>query len=143
MPHPTGELARNHRTRGARACSGQRGSATIWVLAAGALVLAVTYAAVLLAAVAAARQRAAAAADLAALAGARVALAGAGGADADPCAEATRAAALNGARLDRCTATGDGVLVRASVSLPGPLTAFGTGTVGASARAGPAAPAGS
>lgn len=100
------------------------------MLAAGALVLAVTYAAVLLAAVAGARQRAAAAADLAALAGA-------GSAPGDRCAVAARAAASNGARLDRCAATAAGVLVRASVPLPGPLAAFGARTTGASARAGP------
>jgi secretion/DNA translocation related TadE-like protein len=86
-----------------------------------------------LAAVAVARQRAAAVADLAALAAAQRALDG----PAAACARAAQLAAADGARLLRCTLTGDVATVVAQVTPPGPIGRIGSAT--ARARAGPAA----
>lgn len=114
--------------------SRERGAATIWVLAASGLVLAVTYAVVLLASVQAARQRADAAADLAALAGARAQAEG-----ADACATGRRVAAADQAQLDACDVAGPDVAVTASVRLPPALRLYGGGVVRSRARAGPVA----
>jgi secretion/DNA translocation related TadE-like protein len=109
----------------------ERGSATIWTLTAAALVLAVAYACVLVAAAYGARQRAAAAADLAALAGA------ARLADGDPCAAAERVVAANGAQLAACSYDATSVAVTAAVPVPPALRGLGAGPATARARAGP------
>ncbi len=115
-----------------RARRAETGSATVWVILAMALLAAVTAGALLLADVAAARQRAAAAADLAALAGAMAAERG-----ADPCAAATRVAAADGAHLPGCSVAAGIVLVTASVPLPPAVAALGRAEVSVQARAGP------
>lgn len=115
----------------APARAADHGSATIWVLTASAVVLAVTLAVTSVATAYAARQRAAAAADLAALAGATRVL------GPDACATAQRVAAANGARLAACADDGTSVLVTAVADLPGALTALAPGAT-ARARAGPA-----
>lgn len=126
------------RTRGAGprppAVAGRtdEGSATIWVLAASGLLVAVAYAVMLLASVQATRQRAEAAADLAALAGAQ---AGARGADA--CSAARSVAAADGAELETCAVLGAVVAVTAAARLPPALSSVGGGWVRSRARAGP------
>jgi secretion/DNA translocation related TadE-like protein len=111
-----------------------RGSATIWVLAAATLVLALATAVALRTAAVLARHRASAAADAAALAAADQI-----GVGDQPCAAAARSAAANGARLLTCTPdlAVDGrsgtvtVIVARSVDLP----VVGVQTVRARARA--------
>lgn len=113
----------------------ERGSASVWVLGGCLLVLAIGWAGVIRAEAVFARHRAESAADLAALAAAgRI---GVGGGE---CAAARAIAAVNGAKITRCSldfAT-DGrsgtvvVRVEASVHLP----VVGTRPVTAGARAG-------
>jgi secretion/DNA translocation related TadE-like protein len=99
----------------------ERGSATIWVLAACALVVLAGSIAMARTEAVLARHRAEAAADLAALAAA-----GRIGIGTDYCAAARRIASADGAELDRCvTALAAGgrsgtvtVRVRANVHLP-------------------------
>ena len=104
-----------------------RGSASVLVVAVLALVAAMTFAALQLAAVSVSRHRAAAAADLAAIAGAV----------ASPttpvaiCGLARHVASLNGAEVTECRPDGTSVLVRVDV-----LTGHGGTKVSASARAG-------
>lgn len=78
-----------------------------------------------------ARHRATAAADLAALAGAQVALEDPGGA----CGAAAHIAASNGATLTSCALADDVVTVDVAVQVR--LGRFGVGTATARARAGP------
>lgn len=115
--------------------AGDRGSASIWVLALASLLLVVAGVVTDRGLAVLARHRVESAADLAALAAAgRIGLGG------DPCAAAAATAAANGAVLRSCVASlvGDGrrgaVLVRValSVRLPG----VGDRVVVASARAG-------
>jgi uncharacterized membrane protein YdjX (TVP38/TMEM64 family) len=87
----------------------ERGSATIWTLTAAALVLAVAYAGVLVAAAYGARQRAA----------------------------AERVAAANGAQLAACSYDATSVAVTAAVPVPPALRGLGAGPATARARAGP------
>ncbi|MGK5532844.1 Rv3654c family TadE-like protein [Streptomyces sp. URMC 129] len=86
-----------------RADPADRGSATVWAAASGALLCLVFAALLALGQVTAARQRAAGAADLAALAAADRALAGAETA----CGLARRVAEAQGARLTRCHVAGE------------------------------------
>ncbi|MGY1600789.1 Rv3654c family TadE-like protein [Geodermatophilus sp. SYSU D00815] len=111
---------------------GERGSATVWVLALAGVLAAVGTAAVLLAAAVTARHRAGAAADLAALAAAAAAVRG----DPGACAAAAELAARNGAELTSC-ALASGAVVAVTVAVPlrlGPLGAF---SAEGRARAGP------
>lgn len=91
----------------------ERGSATPMVLVAGVLVLALGAMVAVLVAYAAAQHRVRGVADLSAVAGAG---AYAGG---QPCVVAARVAQANGARLERCSATGDAVdhVVQVEVSM--------------------------
>jgi secretion/DNA translocation related TadE-like protein len=111
---------------------GERGSASVWVVAL-ATVLGVVGAAVVLVGVATvARHRATAAADLAALAAAQRAVTG----DPDPCGTARRLAAANTAALTGCRADADGV-VEVTVAVPVRLGRLGLHEATARARAGP------
>jgi secretion/DNA translocation related TadE-like protein len=92
-----------------------RGSASVWVLAMGAVVVAVGLAAALAAAAATARHRAQAAADLGALAGARYAADG----EELACTRAAAIVAANGARLAGCRLDGLDVVVTAEVAVSG------------------------
>jgi secretion/DNA translocation related TadE-like protein len=105
-----------------------RGSATIWVLAAAGLLALVAAAATLRAAAVLARHRAETAADFAALAAA------ARLDSADPCAFAAAIATANGAHLERCQPVGATVRIEVSrtLSIPG----LGQRRVNAHARAG-------
>ena len=86
--------------------SGERGSATVWVLALAGVLAVVGMAVVLVGAAVVARHRAGAAADLAALAGAGRAVLG----DPDACAVAADVAAANAAELTGCTVRADAVV---------------------------------
>jgi secretion/DNA translocation related TadE-like protein len=104
-----------------------RGSASIWLLCAGCVVIAFGLAGALAAAAATAGHRAQAAADLGALAGARYAAAG----DEVACAHAGAIVEANGARMASCRLDGFDLVV--VVELP----VAGLGTVHGTARAGP------
>lgn len=116
-----------------RAC--QRGSATLWVIGAIALLLVVTEVAVVRTAAVVARHRAESAADLAALAAAQHI-----GIDDGQCAAAALVATANGARLRDCAvhldAGGRSGTVLARVVLHIRLPVAGARDVVASARAG-------
>lgn len=113
----------------------ERGSASIWVIASCALLLAVAFAGTLRTAAVVARHRAESAADLAALAAA-----GQIGVSRDICLAAARIAAANGASVERCTPSlapgGRGGAVTVWLSLPVRLPIVGSRQVAASARAG-------
>lgn len=112
---------------------GERGSATVWVLALAGLLAVLGVAVVLVGGAVVARHRASAAADLAALAAAGRAVL----ADPAACATADRIARANGADLEGCVVRPETVVevrVRVPVRL-GPLGAF---AAHARARAGPA-----
>jgi len=79
-----------------------RGSATVWVLGFGALVVAAAMVAVVAGSAVLARHRAERAADLGALAGAQQI-----GRGAEPCQAARRVVAENGAGVQSCTTTLD------------------------------------
>lgn len=108
----------------------ERGSGAVLALGAIGVLVAVLAAALLLGGVVAARHRAESAADLAALAGA-VALQRGG----DPCGEAARVGAANGATV-RCTVDGADVLVEAGMQTPAAARVLAPRAV-ARARAGP------
>jgi secretion/DNA translocation related TadE-like protein len=118
------------RYRAGRRCgvtSGDRGSASVWLLCAGLVVLSFGLTGALAAAAATGRHRAQAAADLGALAGARYAV------DGEPtaCARAAAIVAANGARVAGCRLDGLDLVVTAEVPVAGVGTARGV------ARAGP------
>jgi len=115
--------------------SGERGSATVWVVALAGLLAALGAAGVLVGAAVAGRHRATSAADLAALAGASRAVLG----DPSACAVAARIAAANGALLASCAQLA-GAEVQVEVRVPVPLGPLGSGEARARARAGPAPP---
>lgn len=104
-----------------------RGSASIWLLCAGFVVLAFGVAGTSAGAAATARHRAQAAADLGALAGARLVVEG----EAVACARAAGIVEANGAQLAGCRL--DGVDLIVTVGVP----VAGIGTARAMARAGP------
>ena len=110
------------------------GSATLWVVVAMAVVVAVAAGCVAVGTVVVARHRADIAADAAALAAAGAVLDG----QAAACTAAAAIARLDGALLTRCGLDGAGAQVEVRLSLPGGLGRFGT-AVG-QARAGPAPP---
>lgn len=120
---------------GPRCRDHENGSATIWVLACGALLLAVAYVAVLRSAAVLARHRAEAAADLAALAAA-----GRIGVDGDVCGAARSVATANAASLRDCRPAlgpdGRSGTVVVTVLLTVHLPVAGRRQVIASARAG-------
>ena len=105
-----------------------RGSATLWVLAVGILLVAGGMAGALVGAARTGRQQAGAAADLGALAGAARVIEGADAA----CARAGQLVAANGGRLTACTVDGLDLVVSVEV-LVSPLQRAAV----ASARAGP------
>jgi secretion/DNA translocation related TadE-like protein len=110
----------------------ERGSGTVYAAIATVMLTASALAVMTFTAAAAAHHRAASAADLAALAAAQSLQRG-----GDSCADAARIATRNGARLTGCRIDGEDVIVEVSVDGP---TAFGRRwTLGAAARAGPAA----
>jgi secretion/DNA translocation related TadE-like protein len=115
--------------------AGERGSATVWVLALAGVLALVGAAAVLVGAAVVARHRASAAADLAALAAAGPDLAG----DAGPCAAAEEIAAANAAEVTSCT-IGPGGVVEVAVRVPVEFGGLGVHSATGRARAGPVTP---
>lgn len=117
-----------------RRLESERGSATIWVLACCALLVAVSAVVVVRSLAVLARHRAESGADLAA-----VAAAGRIGLDDRACAVATRIAAQNGGRLRSCTlqldATGRTGTVTVAVAVRLRLPIVGSQSVTATARA--------
>jgi secretion/DNA translocation related TadE-like protein len=114
---------------------GERGSATVWVMALAAVLAVVGAAVVLVGAATVARHRAETAADFAALAAAgRAAWGEAGG-----CELAAQVARANAARLLSC-AIDEGAVVEVRVSVPVRLGRLGVVAASGRARAGPAAP---
>lgn len=108
-----------------------RGSASVYVLTAAAVVLLAGMAASVVGSVVVARHRAGAAADFGALAAASSAQRGSGSA----CAVAERVVRANGARLAGCQVLGADVIVTAAVS---PAISGGVwGEAQVAARAGP------
>ena len=112
--------------------TGERGSATVWVIALSAVLAVVGTAVVLVGVATVARHRAGAAADLAALAAAGRAARGEPG----PCGLAADVAKANAATLVSCTVDVDAV-VDLRVSVPLRLGRLGSWTANARARAGP------
>jgi secretion/DNA translocation related TadE-like protein len=111
--------------------SRDRGSGTVWVLAAGLVLLLAGLAGAAVGAAHVARHRAQTAADLAALAGAAHAIEG-----SDPaCARAAEIAAANGARVATCHLDGLDLTVTVEVSPPAVVGVGRPAT--ATARAGP------
>ena len=117
--------------------AGERGSATVWVVALSGVLAAIGVAAVLVGVAVVSRHRATTAADLAALAAAEHAVRG----DPGACGAAGDVADANGARLTACT-VGGGAVVEVTVAVPLRLGPLGVSEAGARARAGPVAPAG-
>ncbi|SDX70250.1 helicase/secretion neighborhood TadE-like protein [Modestobacter sp. DSM 44400] len=114
---------------------GERGSATVWMVALAGLLAAVGMAAVLVGAAVIGRHRAGTAADLAALAAAGRAVVG----DPQACDVAGRVAAANGATVDSCTVAA-GAVVEVRVRVPVRLGPLGVLDAPGRARAGPAPP---
>ena len=114
---------------------GERGSATVYLVALAAVLAVVAAAAVLVGAAVVGRHRAGAAADLAALAGAGRAVL----ADPAACDAAARVAAANGAVVERC-AVGAGAVVEVQVGVPVRLGPLGVLPAHGRARAGPVLP---
>lgn len=108
----------------------ESGAATVLVAAMAGVLLVLGSALGVVSAMVVDHRRAQAAADLAALAGA-----GALGRAGEACAEATRIAAANDARVVSCAVVGRDVLV--AVSVEGPHWLGQTGDLTARARAGP------
>jgi secretion/DNA translocation related TadE-like protein len=108
-----------------------RGSATVWLVAAIAVVIAATATALAMGIATLSRHRAAAAADAVAL---RVALDVIQGPTV-ACRAGAALAALDGAAVERCAVDGADATVEVTVRLPGPLAVLGP-AVGR-ARAGP------
>lgn len=115
----------------ATAARGDRGAASVWVLAVGLVLVAAGLAGAAVGAARVARHQAWAAADLAALAGAARAIEGPAGA----CPRAASFAVANGARLLSCTVDGLDVLVTVQVQVA-PLPGLTRSALGR-ARAGP------
>jgi secretion/DNA translocation related TadE-like protein len=119
----------------AAAPAGERGSATVWVLALSGVLATIGLAALLVGTAVVGRHRATTAADLAALAAAGQAVLGRPGA----CAAAAEVAAANSAELTACTVS-DGAVVEVRVSVPVRLGLLGVHTATGRARAGPVPP---
>ncbi|MGY1639609.1 Rv3654c family TadE-like protein [Geodermatophilus sp. SYSU D00703] len=118
-----------------RGLAGERGSATVWVVALSGVLAAIGMAVVLVGSAVVGRHRATGAADLAALAGAESAVRG----RSDVCVVAERVAGANGARLTDCTVAA-GAVVDVAVEVRVRLGPLGTGSATARARAGPVLP---
>jgi secretion/DNA translocation related TadE-like protein len=116
---------------------GDRGSATVWVLALSGVLVALAAAALLVGSAVVTRHRAEAAADLAALAAAGDAASG----SAAPCAAASSVAVANGAVLEACTVL-PGAVVQIRVGVRMAMGPLGVRWARTSARAGPVAPGG-
>lgn len=115
--------------------AGERGSASVWVLALSGLLALIAAATVLVGAAVLARHRATAAADLAALAAAGRAVLG----DPAACSVGERVAQQNSAELIGC-AVSAGAIVDVTVRVPVHLGRLGVFSATAAARAGPVAP---
>ena len=109
---------------------GERGSATVLVLAFSAVLLLVGCALGVVTAMVHASRVAQSGADLAALAAARARSQG-----ADPCREAARVATADGVRVTSCRVSGPTVTL--TVTAPGPHWLGQTSDLSAQARAGP------
>ena len=109
---------------------GDAGSATVWVLATGIVLVLAAVAFAMAGAATVARHRAQAAADLAALAGALLA----GDGEEAACQRAADVSARNGARLADCRLEGFDVVVAVEVA---PARIVGIGVARGAARAGP------
>jgi secretion/DNA translocation related TadE-like protein len=118
-----------------RRLAGDRGSATVWVVALSGVLAAIGMAAVLVGSAVVGRHRAAGAADLAALAAAESAVRG----RSDACGVAEAVARANGARLSGCSVD-PGAVVDVAVEVRVRLGPLGTGLATARARAGPVLP---
>ncbi|MGY1591097.1 Rv3654c family TadE-like protein [Geodermatophilus sp. SYSU D00708] len=118
-----------------RRLAGDRGSATVWVVALAGLLAAIGMAVVLVGSAVVGRHRATGAADLAALAGAESAVRG----RSDACGVAAGVARANGARLTDC-GVDPGAVVEVAVEVRVRLGPLGTGSATARARAGPVLP---
>jgi secretion/DNA translocation related TadE-like protein len=112
-----------------RSSRGDRGSASVWVLAVGLVVIVVAQTVAMIASATVAGHRAQAAADLAALAGALRILDG----ESAACARAAEVSVRNGASLVACRADGFDVVVTVEVAAGSAVW----GGVQRSARAGP------
>ena len=112
--------------------AGDRGSATVWVLALSGVLALIGAATVLVGAAVVARHRATAAADLAALAAAGRAVLG----DPSACSVGERVAQQNSAELIDCT-VGEGAVVDVTVRVRVRLGRLGNFSARAMARAGP------
>ena len=115
--------------------SGERGSATVWVLALSGVLAALAMAVVLVGAATVARHRAGTAADLAALAAAGRAVLG----EPDGCDRAAQVARANAAALVACSVD-DSAVVEVRVDVPVRLGGLGVHVASARARAGPGDP---
>ncbi|TFV64108.1 pilus assembly protein TadE [Geodermatophilus sp. DF01-2] len=122
-------MTRRHRL------AGERGAATVWVVALSGVLAAIGVATVLVGSAVVGRHRATGAADLAALAAAEHAVRG----DPRACAVAEEVAGANGARLTGCT-VGGGAVVEVAVAVPVRLGPLGVSSAEATARAGPVLP---
>jgi len=127
----TAATAEEEPTRRGGVLRGDRGSASIWLMAAGIMVVLFGLAAAQVGSAMIARHQAAAAADLGALAGARHAFSG----EAAACARAAELVGANHARLTACALEGLDLVVTVEVDPGGPIR--GLGTARAVARAGP------
>jgi secretion/DNA translocation related TadE-like protein len=114
-----------------RQCRGDRGAASLWVLAIGLTLVAAGMAGAAVGAARVARHEARAAADFGALAGAMRAVEGAGAA----CERATELVAANGGRLVACRLEGLDLVVSAEVAVS-PLPGLSR-RAAATSRAGP------
>jgi secretion/DNA translocation related TadE-like protein len=119
-----------YRLKSERSRWGDRGSASVWVLAIGLVVLVAAQAFAVVGSAMVARHRAQAAADLAALAAAMKVLEG----ESVACARAAEVSAHNGASLVACRLDGLDVIVTVEVAAAGSVR---WGAAQRSARAGP------
>jgi secretion/DNA translocation related TadE-like protein len=113
--------------------AGDRGSASLWLLAVGLVLVVVAMTAATVGAIRVARHQAQTAADLGALAGAARVLHGPQAA----CARAGAFVAANGGRLRGCQADGLDLQISVEVTARAPGLPGLSPVVGASARAGP------
>jgi secretion/DNA translocation related TadE-like protein len=119
----------------ARSRARDGGSVTVHVLVLVSALTAMALAGAVVGGLLIGQRRAASAADLAALAAAAALQRPVTPTAADPCGRAREVAAANGARLERCAATGEEVRVIVAVDV---MTVVGeTWTIAGRARAGP------
>ena len=123
---------RKQRVRRGPGGRGERGAATVLVLAMAGVLLVVALAVALAEGLVVGHRRAQAAADLAALAGAGAAARG-----EDPCAAAGAVSVANGAALTACSTVGGDVTVEVRVAVAVPALVGGEAELTGRARAGP------